>query len=55
MPEVKFDVEVFCTCGDELSIIPGGFGGQIQVRPCENCLEIKYQEGYTVAEKEFTS
>ena len=43
--KTEVEVEVFCTCGDELDIQRIG-DGTINVSPCDNCLKKKYDEGY---------
>lgn len=47
MATMKFEVEVevFCTCGDELTVKRVG-DGTLNVEPCDRCLTDKYNEGY---------
>ena len=52
MPETRVDLEVLCTCGEELEF-SNKWAGSIIVSPCSKCAEVKYDEGYAVAEKEF--
>ena len=46
MATMKFEVEVevYCTCGDELTVKRVG-DGTLDVGPCQNCLDKKYEEG----------
>ena len=48
--KTEVEVEVFCTCGDELDIQRIG-DGTINVSPCDNCLSKKYDEGYAEGEE----
>ncbi len=43
MPEIKVDVELVCTCGNDLNAKDKG--GYFEVDPCESCLAEKYNEG----------
>ena len=42
--KVEIEVEVYCTCGDELTVKRVG-DGTLNVEPCQNCLDNKYNEG----------
>ena len=45
---IGVDIQVFCSCGQKLAIVETGKlgkGAMVQVEPCEECLEKRYQEG----------
>lgn len=48
MPEVKVEIEVWCSCGEGLCGQSTGRGrsGGITVEPCDKCLKEAEQEGY---------
>ena len=58
MPEISFEIEVFCSCGHGLcGPSKGGIGRRgipyVTVEPCERCLTKAKDEGYDEgAEKE---
>jgi hypothetical protein len=44
MPTIDIDLEFQCSeCGNDLEITSNG--DTIEIDPCENCLESKYDEG----------
>ena len=51
MAIMKFEVEVYCKCGDELRVKESG-DGTLEAQPCENCLLDKYNEGYDEGHEE---
>ncbi len=49
MPEVRFDLEVWCSrCGKGIChlVTTRRKPGEIQVDPCDNCLDIEHNRGY---------
>ena len=49
MARMTFDVEVYCKCGDELTV--RGIGdGTLEAQPCESCLDKKYEDGFREGE-----
>ena len=44
MPEVRVDLEVLCVCGDDLAFTNKN-ASQIQVEPCQKCLDESYEGG----------
>lgn len=49
MAQIKFEVEVYCTCGDELTVRESG-NGTLEAQPCQSCLDKKYEDGYSEGE-----
>ena len=46
MPEIKIEIEVWCSsCGEGLCNQSRGVTGGIEVKPCEKCMQQKYDDG----------
>jgi len=45
MAKMTFEVEVYCTCGDELTVKETG-DGTLEANPCQSCLDKQYEEGH---------
>lgn len=51
MPEIRVDLEILCTCGEELTAT-NKWAGRIEVTPCERCGQNQYDVGFSEAMKE---
>ena len=46
MPDVKVEIQVWCSCGEGLCGQSKGVFGGIHVEPCPKCLEEAKKEGF---------
>lgn len=51
MAEIRVDLEILCICGNELTA-KNKYAGLIEIEPCEKCLDVARDEGYSQGEKE---
>jgi len=45
---MTFEVEVYCECGDELTVREIG-DGTLKAAPCQSCLDKKFDKDYNAA------
>jgi len=49
MPDVRVEIEVWCSCGEGLCGQSRGRAGGIVVEPCKRCQQEAHDEGYEEA------
>lgn len=47
MPDVSVNIEVWCSCGKGLCDQSGPRGQGVEVKPCPDCMQDNYDEGYS--------